>query len=116
VARILVVDRTLSVREALAFVLELEGHAVVQAAGGREALTQLETRDFDAVLVDRHMPDLPFSTFCAALRTSAPSARLVIMSMDSRIDADVEPCSPAAVLTKPFPAPTLLDAVAGAAA
>jgi hypothetical protein len=36
--KILVVDRVQSVREALAFVLELEGHDVVQAADGRQAL------------------------------------------------------------------------------
>lgn len=40
-ARILVLDRTCSVREALALVLEMEGHTVEQAATGREALAKL---------------------------------------------------------------------------
>lgn len=112
-ARILVVDQTLSVREALVFVLELEGHEATAAATGHEALDLLSAEPFDVVLVDPHLPDLPFPAFCAQLRAIAPSARVVVMSLDLSNRTTAESCAPAAFLAKPFAAPTLLDVVAG---
>ena len=110
-ARILVLDRTCSVREALALVLELEGHTVEQAATGREALAKLGSDQFDVVLADTHLRDIDFGDFCASVRTLAPSARFVTMSMH-RSERDVfERCAPSAFLAKPFATPTLLQAV-----
>ena len=110
-AKILVVDRVLSVREALAFVLELEGHEVTHTATGREALALAAARPFDVVLADAQMRDRPFDSFCRALRDIAPGARVVVMSLDIADGPATAPCAPAAFLPKPFPAPVLLDAV-----
>jgi two-component system response regulator FlrC len=113
--KILVVDRIQSVREALAFVLELEGHDVRHVASGREALALAAAEPFDVVLADAQMRDRPFDAFCRALRTVAPQARIVVMSLDITDGPATAPCAPAAFLPKPFPAPVLLDAVALAA-
>lgn len=110
-ARILVLDRTSSVREALALVLELEGHVVEQAATGREALARLQDGRFDVVLADTHLRDIAFSDFCVALRSLAPAVRFVTMSMNRADSAGFERCAPAAFLAKPFAAPSLLEAV-----
>jgi CheY-like chemotaxis protein len=114
-ARILVVDRTLSVREALAFVLELEGHEVLTAEHGRQALALVESEGIEVVLADAQMLDLPFAAFCAALRRTAPHVRVVVMSLDVTDGPATASCEPAAFLPKPFPAPVLLEAVALAA-
>ena len=114
-ANILVVDRIVSVREALAFVLELEGHSVAQAAGAREALDRAEEETFDVVLVDAQLRDLPFADFCTALRAIAPRTSVVVMSLDATDHTAVAPCAPTAFLAKPFPTPYLLEAVALAA-
>jgi CheY-like chemotaxis protein len=113
--KILVVDRVQSVREALAFVLEMEGHEVVQAADGRQALDLAAVEWFDVVLADAQMRDMRFDTFCRCLRTVAPAARVVVMSLDVTDGPATAPCAPAAFLPKPFPAPVLLDAVGLAA-
>jgi CheY-like chemotaxis protein len=110
-ARILVLDRTSSVREALALVLELEGHTVEQVATGGEALTQLGEGHFDVVLADTHLRDIPFTDFCQGLRSIAPSTRFVTMSMNRADSAHFERCAPAAFLAKPFAAPSLFEAV-----
>jgi len=114
-AKILVVDRVASVREALAFVLELEGHDVADAATGREALALAADGYYDVVLADAQLRDRPFDSFCRALRAVAPGTRIVVMSLDITDGPATAPCAPAAFLPKPFPAPALLEAVALAA-
>ncbi len=56
--RILVVDDTASNRDLLARRLGREGHAVIVAASGKEALRILETQECDIVLADILMPDM----------------------------------------------------------
>ena len=56
-AKLLVVDDDPMVRRVITDNLEEAGHSVVEAAGGREAVSLLETdADFDLVLVDFVMP------------------------------------------------------------
>ena len=109
--RILVVDRTMSVCEAVALVLELEGHTVAQAAGGHAALDLLADFRPEVVLVDATLRDLPFATFCAALRRLAPTVRVVVTSLSNADAAQVDCCAPATFLEKPFAATQLLSAV-----
>lgn len=58
VGRILVVDDTMSSRDLLARRLGRDGHAVVVAGSGAEALRILETQKFDLALADILMPDM----------------------------------------------------------
>jgi DNA-binding NtrC family response regulator len=113
-ARILVVDRTMSVCEALALVLELEGHTVAQATSAQAALALLPQVQPDVVLADATLRDLPFPTFCAALRRLAPAVPVVVTSLAAADAAAVDCCAPATFLAKPFAAPQLLTAVAAA--
>lgn len=113
-ARILVVDRTMSVCEAVALVLELDGHVVAQASGGHTALDLLADFHPEVVLVDATLRDIPFATFCAALRRLAPSVRVVVTSLSNADAAAVDCCAPATFLEKPFAVTQLLAAVAPA--
>lgn len=58
VAHILVVDDTMSSRDLLARRLGRDGHTVVVAGSGAEALRILETQKFDLALADILMPDM----------------------------------------------------------
>ena len=58
VGRILVVDDTMSSRDLLARRLERDGHTVVVAASGAEALQILAMQKFDLALADILMPDM----------------------------------------------------------
>jgi len=55
---ILVIDDEPSVRETLAEMLEMMGHRVVLADGGRKALEVLATYDCDLVFTDLAMPEM----------------------------------------------------------
>lgn len=56
--RILVVDDSASNRDLLARRLGREGHSVIVAGSGKEALKILETQEFDLALADILMPDM----------------------------------------------------------
>src|SRR5262245_65474677 len=56
--RILVVDDHADSREMLRMLLEMEGHEVVEAGGGSEAIQILANGGLDAALVDLTLPDL----------------------------------------------------------
>ncbi len=57
--RILVADDESSVREALQLFLRSLGHKVDVASSGLEALERLEAHQYDAILLDLRMPDVP---------------------------------------------------------
>ncbi len=55
-ARILLVEDDVEIRDVLGEALELEGHAVMTASNGRDALDVLRTERPDVVLLDLMMP------------------------------------------------------------
>ena len=58
-SRILVVEDAPDIREVFTLLLRAEGAEVVAAATGREALEQATRGDFDVVLSDLGLPDIP---------------------------------------------------------
>ncbi len=56
-ARILLVDDDVLVRDSITFALEDAGHSVVPAANGNEGLAALQREDFDLVVLDILMPE-----------------------------------------------------------
>ncbi len=111
-SRVLIVERVASVREALGFVLELEGHEVMLARDGAAALAAAAAWRPDVVLVDADLPDMPLSSLCSALQTAAGCAALVVTSMRPVGCVPVGTCPGAAFLAKPFTATELLDVMA----
>ncbi|MDX8151746.1 response regulator transcription factor [Patulibacter brassicae] len=67
-ARILVVDDEESIRALLAFPLRRDGHEVLTATTGPEALEQFERGQPDLVLLDVMLPGLDGVAVCRALR------------------------------------------------
>ena len=58
-AKILIIEDSDSVRISLKNILTPEGHEVVEAVNGLDALQQLEKRhDFDVILCDINMPEM----------------------------------------------------------
>jgi DNA-binding response OmpR family regulator len=109
VARVLVVDDELDIREAVSEVLAFEGHEVVVACEGAEALRKCHSLHPDLVLLDLMMPGMNGWDFRATqLRDPAiADIPVVILSALGRvpnIDA-------AAFLPKPFGLDELLDLV-----
>ena len=57
-ARVLVVDDEPRLGKLASEMLELDGHDVVRAGGGREALVRLAAERFEVVVTDLRMPEL----------------------------------------------------------
>ena len=118
---VLVADDYEANRTVLQRLLQKAGHRVTVADGGERALDLLADADYDAVVVDLHMPGvsgLDLLRQLRAMQAGAGAATPVIM-----LSADVTPeaiqrCTQAgahAFLSKPVSAARLLDVLAGIA-
>lgn len=67
-ARILVVDDECKIREGLREYAEFEGHTVVEAGDGMEALQICKEQDFDLIILDVMMPRLDGFSTCKEIR------------------------------------------------
>ena len=117
---VLVVDDELIGRETLVENLSEEGYAVVEADSGEAAwrLIDAEPERFDAILLDRMMPDMDGIEILRRVKMRAEMMHVpVIMQTGMASDADVLEGLQAGAyyyLTKPFSADTLLAIVAAA--
>lgn len=57
-AKILVVDDSVSMRQMVEMTLKSEGHDTVTAADGVEGLNQAKTQSFDVIISDVNMPEM----------------------------------------------------------
>ncbi|HXX30822.1 MAG TPA: response regulator [Myxococcaceae bacterium] len=117
-ATILIVDDDAFVRTLLRDMLAGQGHALLEAEDGREALDVLRARTPELVLLDLFMPRLSGLEALAAIRQRWPSARvLVISSLDSeRLVREAIEAGAAGFITKPFHPVEITTAVARALA
>ncbi len=111
-SHLLIVEDDVFIRESLINVLEVEGHEVLCAANGREALTQIATRVPDAILLDLMMPIMNGWEVLEALEgdsrwNSIPV--LVLTASGAQIPLDSRRVR--AVLRKPFAIEALLSAL-----
>lgn len=106
-AKVLVIDDDPKVRSVVARFVELEGHTVVQAANGKEAIGQLQGDPADLVISDIFMPEMDGIEVLIELREHFPAAKLVAMSGGGAIAAThvlktAKALGAVAVLEKPF--------------
>jgi CheY-like chemotaxis protein len=99
-SRILVVDDNSAVRTITAVMIRTLGHDVIEAAGGEDALDLLkEDRQFDLLIVDLAMPNMPgdeFATRARGLVPGVPTLFVTGYAEPGRIRAQGD------VLKKPF--------------
>jgi two-component system, chemotaxis family, chemotaxis protein CheY len=117
-ARILIVDDALMVREVLAKTVATAGHEVVgEAASGREALAVFQEVKPDVVVLDLNMPAGDGFEALGHIRAADPSSRVIIVSALARTRSIVVRALKAGavdVLAKPFNPQRLLDSIASA--
>ena len=87
-ARILVVDDIATNRDLLSRRLALEGHRVVTAGGGREALERLRSEDFDLVLLDLMMPEMNGFEVLARIKSDDRLHRLPVIMVSALDEVD----------------------------
>ena len=79
-ARILVIDDEVHVRNAIQLILEYRGHHVVVAESGQRGVAAIEAYAFDAVIVDIFMPGMDGFETIRILRESAAKAAIIAIS------------------------------------
>jgi CheY-like chemotaxis protein len=108
-AKILVVEDELGMRELVASTLERAGHEVRTAASGQEALALwTRERDWDLLLTDVVMPGLSGTQLAEQLAVDRPDLNVLYMSGFAGHDL-VDRGEP--FIAKPFAADDLLAAV-----
>ncbi|HXH84195.1 MAG TPA: response regulator [Candidatus Tectomicrobia bacterium] len=79
--RILLVEDAPDIREVFTVLLRVEGADVVATGSGREAADLVNRQDFDVVLSDLGLPDLPGDALIRQIRSSARArVRVVVVT------------------------------------
>jgi two-component system, NtrC family, response regulator AtoC len=109
-ARILVVDDEVGVRSFIADALEVDGHSVVQAADGVEALARLGEQSFHLIVSDLKMPRMDGLGLLRAVRRDQPEVEVVVLTAHGTVDSAVEAMKEGAFdfLQKPVESPAAL--------
>jgi CheY-like chemotaxis protein len=117
-SRVLVVDDSMSVRRAVASLLEDQGYEIVQARDGLEAVKSMESARPDLLLTDLEMPNMNGLELTAHVRSRSELASLPVIMITSRsMDKHRRQALTSGVdvyLTKPYTDQELLQQVATA--
>jgi signal transduction histidine kinase len=113
---LLVVDDQPTNRKLLRAQLEAEGHVVLEAVDGVEALALLERERVDAVISDILMPRMDGYRLCHTVRQHPTFSALPIILYTSTYDSDPDRHLATTVgadgyVIKPAPTPVILDAL-----
>jgi two-component system response regulator FlrC len=89
-AHVLVVDDESAVRSYLVAVLEDDGHVVLQAGDGLEALARLAEQSVHVVLSDLRMPRMEGLELLKAVRREYPEVEVVMLTGHASVESAVE--------------------------
>jgi CheY-like chemotaxis protein len=114
-AKVLVVDDSLSVRTLVERALKSKRVEVLSAASGAEALAQIKGEEPDLVVCDVIMPDMEGYRICEHVRNDPRLARTPVLLMSGIVNASVlaraAEVGATDVIRKPFAADELVDKV-----
>lgn len=113
-ALILVVDDAAFMRMRLKTVLSQEGHQVIEAANGSEAVALYEQHRPDMVMMDITMPEMDGIAALRAIREKDPNAKVVMVSALGQESTVIEAIKSGAkdFIVKPFQPERILQVVA----
>ena len=112
--KILVVDDEPSVREVLEAMLREDGHTVITASSGAEALGLFREERWDLVMTDRAMPHMNGDVLAARLKQLRPEMPVILVTGFADVMRDVGDHPPAIdlIIRKPFTRDSLRAALA----
>lgn len=101
--RVLLVEDATDIRDVFQMLLEAEGAQVVATGSGREAARLMAREDFDVLLTDLGLPDIPGEMVIRhALRTARRRPRVVVVTgYDEPFTTRARAAGADVVLTKP---------------
>lgn len=112
-ARIMVVDDAAFMRVRLKNVLGEQGHEVIEASNGAEAVTLYEQQRPDLVLMDITMPEMDGISALRAIRDKDPDAKVIMCSALGQERTVIEAIKSGAkdFIVKPFQPERVIEAV-----
>ena len=113
-AKVLLVDDAAFMRMRCARLLREEGHDVIEAANGREALEMYQSEKPDAVLMDITMPEMDGLEALKAIKAVDPHAQVAMLTAMGQQAIVIEAIKSGArdFVVKPFERDRVLAAVA----
>jgi CheY-like chemotaxis protein len=115
VARVMAVDDDHVIRGLLEVNLEMEGHEVITASDGQDALNKIKLARPDLILLDVMMPNVNGWQVAEALKTEEGTSRIPIIFLTARaMESDVTKGTALGVqayVTKPFDPIDLMELV-----
>jgi signal transduction histidine kinase len=111
--RILAVDDEPTARDVISRCLTADGHTVVTAATGHQALAKLATERFDIVITDHAMPFMTGTELAHAIKRQQSGERVILLSGSSDPGAERLPGGIDAWLEKPLSRGKLRNAILG---
>lgn len=113
-SRILVVDDDDAIRRFVTVLLEDEGHEVVTAVHGADALDVLASdSNFDLIVLDMRMPVMDGAEFIEHMAGHDVRPRMLVMTAARDLSEQSPAVRNAAYISKPFDLDAFLDAVEG---
>jgi CheY-like chemotaxis protein len=114
-ARILVIEDSAAIRQAMAVCLPGVGHSVVMASDGEMGLELADAQSVDLVLLDVEMPRVNGLVVCETLKRDPARRHIPVLMMTGRptpeILAHARQAGALMILEKPFTLDELLDAL-----
>ena len=114
-AKILVVDDSVSIRNMVSFTLKQQQHEIVEASDGMDGLAKAKTGRFDLVITDINMPKMDGIALCQALRKMPAFKFTPILMLTTESSTDMKMKGKAAGATgwlvKPFNPEKLLATI-----
>lgn len=112
---IMIVDDSASIRQVVGITLKSAGYDVLEACDGKDALSKLKGQKIHLIITDVNMPVMDGITFVQEAKKLPDYKFTPIMMLTTEAGDDKKMAGKAAGakawLTKPFQAPTLMDAV-----
>jgi len=82
--RILIVDDEKDIRELLTFQLQQHGFTTIAATNGEEALTKIEEKPPDLIILDLMMPKMDGAEVCRVLKREEKTRRIPIIMLTAK--------------------------------
>lgn len=106
---VLIVDDEPLVRESLRMILDLEGHRMVEAATGSEALDKLNGEKFDVVFTDFLMPGMKGDQLAREIKGRCDETPVVMVT---GFPPRPNPIGVQSVIVKPFDLSSIRETLA----